>query len=88
MARRKRDEGNIYASFGVVNEHKETTRDEQLAVRSQRVEEQFVGWSRQLMEQIKTLSNQLDAMDVTNSRRRQPTPHFKDEDDVVTLSKW
>jgi hypothetical protein len=43
MARRKRDEGNIYASFGVVNEHKETTRDEQLAVRLQHVEEQFVG---------------------------------------------
>jgi hypothetical protein len=33
MARRKRDGGNKYASFGVVHERKETTRDERLAVR-------------------------------------------------------
>jgi len=32
----------IYESFCIVHERKETTRDEQLAIRSQRVEEQFV----------------------------------------------
>jgi len=39
------------------------------------------------MEQIRALSDQLDAMNVTNGRRRQPTPCFVDEDDVVTFSE-
>jgi len=39
------------------------------------------------MEQIRTLSNQLDTMNVANSRRHQPTPRFMDEDDMVTLSE-
>jgi len=73
MARRKRDEGNIYI-YIYIYVYKETTRDERLAVRSLRVEEQFVTSSRRLMEQIRTLSNQLDAMDVANCRCRQPTP--------------
>lgn len=38
------------------------------------------------MEQIRALFDQLDAMDVANDRRRQQTPHFVDEDDVVTYS--
>jgi hypothetical protein len=37
------------------------------------------------MEQIRASSNQLDAMDVANGRRRQPNPCFVDEDDVVTF---
>jgi hypothetical protein len=37
------------------------------------------------MEQIITLSEQIDAMDVANGRRCQPTPHFVDEDDMVTF---
>jgi hypothetical protein len=39
------------------------------------------------MEQIRALSDQLDTMDVANDCRRQPTPHFMDEDDVVTFSE-
>jgi len=87
MARRKHNGRNRYASFGVVLERKETTRDERLAIRSQHLEEQFVARSRRLMEQIRALSDQLDAMDVANGRRRQPTPRFVDEDDVVTFSE-
>jgi len=51
------------------------------------MEEQFVARSRQLMEQIKALSDQLDAMDVANGRHCQPNPRFVDEDDVVTFSE-
>jgi hypothetical protein len=39
------------------------------------------------VEQIRALSGQLDAMDVPNGHCRQPTPHFVDEDDVVTFSE-
>jgi len=39
------------------------------------------------MEQIRSLSDQIDAMDVANGRRRQPTIHVVDEDDVVTFSE-
>jgi hypothetical protein len=87
MVQRKRDGGNTYASFGVMHERKETPRDERLAIRSQHVEEKFVAQSRQLMEQIRALSDQLDAMDGANGRCRQPTPRFVDEDDVVTFSQ-
>jgi hypothetical protein len=76
---------NGYASFGVVHERKETTHDERLVVHLQHMEEQFVAKSRRLMEQIRASSNQLDAMDVANGRRRQPNPCFVDEDDVVTF---
>jgi len=86
MTQRKLDGGNKYASFGVVHECKETTHDERLMVRSQHVEEQFGAQSRRLMEQIRALSDELDAMDVANGRCRQPTPRFMDEDDVVTFS--
>jgi hypothetical protein len=56
MARRKRNRGNRYASFGVVHERKETTHDERLVVHLQRMDEQFVARSR-LMEHIKALSD-------------------------------
>lgn len=62
-----RDGGNKNASFGVVHERKEK-RDERLKVRSQHVEEQFFARSRRLIEQIRALSDQLDAMDVANGR--------------------
>jgi hypothetical protein len=87
MVRRKRDGANTYASFRVVHERKETTRDERLVIHSQHVEEQFVALSRRLMEQIRALSNQLDAMDVAHGRHRQLIPCFVDEDDVVTFSE-
>jgi hypothetical protein len=39
------------------------------------------------MEQIRALSDQLDAMNVANGRCRQPSPRFVDEDDVITFSE-
>lgn len=53
----------------------------------QHVDEQFVARSRRLMEQIRTLYDQLDAMDVANNRRCQRTPRFVDDDDVITFNE-
>ena len=38
------------------------------------------------MKQIKALSDQFATIEVANGHRRQPTPHFVDEDDVITFS--
>jgi hypothetical protein len=38
------------------------------------------------MKQIKALSNQIATIEVANSRLRQPTPRFVEEEDVVTFS--
>jgi hypothetical protein len=70
-----------------VHERKKETGDERLAVCSQYMEEQFVVRSRRLMEQIRALSDQLDAMDVANGCCCQLTPCFVDEYDVVTFSE-
>jgi hypothetical protein len=40
-----------------------------------------------LSGQIETLNNQLDNMGGPNGCRRQPTPHFVDEDGMVIFSR-
>ena len=50
-------------------------------IRLQPNKEQFA--LHRLMKQIKALSDQIAAIKVANSRHRQPTPRFVDEDDVL-----
>ena len=47
-------------------------------------EQQFA--LHRLMKQIKSLFDQIAAIEVANGRLRQPTPCFVDENDVVTFS--
>ena len=47
-------------------------------------EEQFALY--RLMKQIKALSDQIATIEVANGHHHQPTPHFVDEDDMVTFS--
>jgi hypothetical protein len=51
------------------------------------MDQQFVARSRQLMEQIRALSDQIAAIDVANGRCCQPTPYFTYDDDVDAVSE-